>query len=280
MSRPLHELGVGPLHRRGTERLVLLALADCANDEGRECWPSVATLARKCRVDERTVQRVIRRLAEGGHLLILPSSGGRAANRYSVLMCGYPQPRPSVTPGNLPPRQDATAPPAQVPGQGWHSCATRTSLNVIEPSTRASHEHQEPRRYTRSALTTRRRSQPASIEHRWPLPASRRAVRGHLYAVPLRAHCGRCPMSAHLLRLADRIAAMFGAGTTGRTASVDFGPSTAAVYRAELALFTDAELYAHGERIVARLRRGWSPYEIRAELVRDTDKAVRRGARV
>ena len=117
----------------GTERLVLLALADCANDEGRECWPSIATLARKCRVDERTVQRVIRRLAERGHLLILPSSGGRAANRYAVLMGGYPQPRQDATPGNPPPRQDATPAVAQVPGQGWHSSATQTSLNVLEP---------------------------------------------------------------------------------------------------------------------------------------------------
>ena len=41
---------------RGTDLLVLLALADIANDDG-ECWPSIAHLARKCRIDERTTQR-------------------------------------------------------------------------------------------------------------------------------------------------------------------------------------------------------------------------------
>ena len=30
----------------GNERLVLLAIADCANDEGGDAWPSIATLAR------------------------------------------------------------------------------------------------------------------------------------------------------------------------------------------------------------------------------------------
>jgi len=95
----------------GSERLVLLAIADCADDEGRNAWPSVATLARKCRVDARTVQRIIRRLAAGGHLAMTGCAGGRGSNRYAVLMA-EPSPSPPV------------APP-----QGWHSCATRTSLN-------------------------------------------------------------------------------------------------------------------------------------------------------
>jgi hypothetical protein len=41
------------------DKLVLLALADCANDEGI-AWPSIATLARKCGCDERTIQRNLR----------------------------------------------------------------------------------------------------------------------------------------------------------------------------------------------------------------------------
>ncbi|MEM1043494.1 MAG: helix-turn-helix domain-containing protein [Bacteroidota bacterium] len=43
--------------RRSSHRLLLLALADNANDEG-VCWPSVATLGRKCATaDRRTVLR-------------------------------------------------------------------------------------------------------------------------------------------------------------------------------------------------------------------------------
>jgi hypothetical protein len=47
----------------GTDLLVLLALADQANDSGWS-YPSVAFLARKCRIDPRTTQRRIRSLED------------------------------------------------------------------------------------------------------------------------------------------------------------------------------------------------------------------------
>ena len=50
-----------------TDKLVMLALADCANDEGH-CWPSIATVARKSGASERSVQRAIRRAEEAGLL--------------------------------------------------------------------------------------------------------------------------------------------------------------------------------------------------------------------
>lgn len=50
-----------------SEKLVLLALADCANDEGG-CWPSMATLADKCSKSDRTVQASIKSLCAAGHL--------------------------------------------------------------------------------------------------------------------------------------------------------------------------------------------------------------------
>lgn len=50
-----------------SDKLVLLALADCANDEG-DCWPSMATLVKKCSKGERTVQASIKSLADAGHI--------------------------------------------------------------------------------------------------------------------------------------------------------------------------------------------------------------------
>lgn len=50
-----------------SDKLVLLALADCANDEGG-CWPSMATLVKKCSKGERTVQAAIKSLADAGHI--------------------------------------------------------------------------------------------------------------------------------------------------------------------------------------------------------------------
>jgi len=50
------------------EKIVLLALADQANDEGRQCWPSVETIMRRSGQGERTVRRALSSLEEKGHL--------------------------------------------------------------------------------------------------------------------------------------------------------------------------------------------------------------------
>lgn len=50
-----------------SQKIVLLALADSANDEGH-CWPSMASLVRKCSKGERTIQGVIKQLCDSGHL--------------------------------------------------------------------------------------------------------------------------------------------------------------------------------------------------------------------
>ncbi|WP_211149160.1 helix-turn-helix domain-containing protein [Fluviibacter phosphoraccumulans] len=47
-------------------KMVLLALADNANDEGTNCFPSVATIVEKCSMSERTVQGHLQSLEENG----------------------------------------------------------------------------------------------------------------------------------------------------------------------------------------------------------------------
>ena len=69
------------------ELLVLLALADHARDDG-VCWPSIRTIAAKARVEERSAQRILRRLIEKG-LVELVTKGGcieghNVPNRYRV----------------------------------------------------------------------------------------------------------------------------------------------------------------------------------------------------
>lgn len=46
-----------------TEKLMLLCLADNANDQGI-CWPSVANISKRCSVNKSTVSEVIERLCE------------------------------------------------------------------------------------------------------------------------------------------------------------------------------------------------------------------------
>ncbi len=52
---------------KGNNKLVMLCLADFANDEGY-CYPSIETIARKSGIAESTTKGVIKRLAEGGFL--------------------------------------------------------------------------------------------------------------------------------------------------------------------------------------------------------------------
>jgi hypothetical protein len=138
---------------RGTDLLTLLAIADNAADDGANAWPSLARLARKTRLDERTVRRILRRLEDGGHLQVQVAAGPRGTNRYTVLMTpgktsggqidpgqevpGIPRqraPRADSPPGNPPATPDTTVSPH--PG---HSYAPRTSFtsNRTSPRTRA-----------------------------------------------------------------------------------------------------------------------------------------------
>lgn len=46
-------------------KLVLVRLADMANDEG-VCWPSYASIARDCEIDRRSVRRIVASLEAAG----------------------------------------------------------------------------------------------------------------------------------------------------------------------------------------------------------------------
>lgn len=62
-------------------KLVLLALADNANDEG-DCWPSIPTLASKCCMHRSTVMRMLGELEERRHITRSMETG--KTNLYRV----------------------------------------------------------------------------------------------------------------------------------------------------------------------------------------------------
>lgn len=73
-----------------TLKLILMALADAADDQG-VCWPSVSTLAKKCTVSTRTVQRSLRALIDRRLLIAEPRQrrdGSSTSNRYRLLIAG------------------------------------------------------------------------------------------------------------------------------------------------------------------------------------------------
>jgi hypothetical protein len=122
------------------EKLVLLALADQANDEGRQCWPSVATIAHRSGQGERTVRRAFAELEKKGHLTRDHRDGN--STQYHVHPCqngtpakSAPLPKTTKTPAKMaakPPR--TTKPkkdkpslvarakfvlPANIPSEAW-----------------------------------------------------------------------------------------------------------------------------------------------------------------
>lgn len=60
----------------GSELLLMLALADWADDDGNRIYPSVATLAKKVRQSERNVQRLLRKLVKSRLLEVVGSERG------------------------------------------------------------------------------------------------------------------------------------------------------------------------------------------------------------
>jgi len=111
-----------------TPKLVLMALADAADDHG-VCWPSVATLSGKCTVSPRTVQRVLRMLVEQ-QLLVAEArhrqNGACSSNRYRLAVKGG---------DNLsPPDTDVTTPCQPCQGPPDNGVTPGTTIGTLNES--------------------------------------------------------------------------------------------------------------------------------------------------
>ena len=70
-----------------TEKVVLLALADHANEDGL-CWPSISLLVKRAHVGERTVQRAIQSLEDAGFIARerrVRENGSDTSNLYRLI---------------------------------------------------------------------------------------------------------------------------------------------------------------------------------------------------
>lgn len=68
----------------GTELLMLLAIADFADDEGN-AYPAVQTLAAKCRMSSRNANFILSALRQTGELEVRANEGPKGTNRYKVV---------------------------------------------------------------------------------------------------------------------------------------------------------------------------------------------------
>jgi len=104
-----------------TEKLVLLALADSANDDDGGCFFLVSTLCRKTSLSERTIQGVFNRLSQAGYLKREFRPGRSTVFFLSLQKLGvqssYPHPRSSCTPAKsaVTPAAAAPTPAAAAP---------------------------------------------------------------------------------------------------------------------------------------------------------------------
>lgn len=72
----------------GTDLLTMLALADWSDDDGR-CWPSVAAIAKKVRLQKRQTQYIVNRLLTDGFLSVDGNIHGGApgeTRRYRIVL--------------------------------------------------------------------------------------------------------------------------------------------------------------------------------------------------
>jgi hypothetical protein len=65
-------------------KLVLLSLADRANDDGKDCFPKIETVAKRCGLTYRGVTKVIKELEAAGHITIKSGRGKHRSNDFFV----------------------------------------------------------------------------------------------------------------------------------------------------------------------------------------------------
>lgn len=88
----------------GPQKAVLISLADNANDEG-VCWPSVARIAERTCLGERTVQSAIKWLGTSGILSFRERMG--RSTMYTLTPAAYAPPQ------EMRPAADAPPPPQE-----------------------------------------------------------------------------------------------------------------------------------------------------------------------
>ncbi len=141
----------------GGARLVLLAIADFCDDEGK-AYPAVPTLARKANLSERATQYAIRELEALGELQVRPNAGRSRSNVYVVTLASDGAKSAPVQ--NLHPAKSA---PLMV--QNLHpDGAAHCTLTVIEPSSEpsviSSLSHTPKSEGAKAAPETKRAAQP------------------------------------------------------------------------------------------------------------------------
>lgn len=136
---------------KGNDLLMLLAIADFADDDGK-AYPSVNTLAEKCRMLGRGANKVLAALRASGELEIRQNEGPKGTNLYRIVLA------PHALSNRTPPVQmdtlsENTAPPVQMDPIPLSKWTDEPSVNHQEPPEGAQALSPAARKTTKGEIT-------------------------------------------------------------------------------------------------------------------------------
>ncbi|MET8766363.1 helix-turn-helix domain-containing protein [Streptomyces sp. NPDC004658] len=147
---------------RNGARLVMLALADRADDNGY-CWPSIDDLAERTKLSPRAVQKAIATLADLGELDVENGGGRHRSNRYRIV----PKPRTSDGVTDQEPRQNDGVSTEETPNSATETPnfeAETPNFETENPVQSSPEPSVEPTTEPSGNLPTRRRAEPTPAE--------------------------------------------------------------------------------------------------------------------
>ena len=121
-------------HRGGSEKLVMLAMADWCNDEGGSLYPSILTIAKKTNISESQARRIVHKFIDEGYLSVIGNSTGGSSSQtrqYQSNLNKLNTPCMGATPSaDATPSMGARSPLAPV----RDTPSTHDTQYIIEPS--------------------------------------------------------------------------------------------------------------------------------------------------
>jgi DNA-binding transcriptional ArsR family regulator len=120
---------------KGAPKGVLVALADCMSDATKRCDPSNARLALYAGVDERTVRRALRSLADGGLITVTEREGRRSQFTLAITAPDVTPPRYIDEPRTLCPPITLATPDTTSDHPGHYALPTPDTVSKTPDTT-------------------------------------------------------------------------------------------------------------------------------------------------